>query len=309
MPFNRFLLFTVLLRAAIQPGAETGIIVSDNNEPVPFVSIVNERTGHWSISDSEGFFWIPEGSVNGDSLHFERIGLKDQFLIYKGDFLTIKLVKDPIHFPEITIQEKPANRFFTSGTGSTRNEFVNLLPGSVLRSYGGNAGIAQVAVDGGRTVDVKVVFNDIDLTSPQNGLTDLSQIPVQLLGLSSIQSNRELSLGSGTTDGVIHLNPWSHPTGIQIQSSDDESRSISLHYSKETPDHTMNMVAGINSDPGTHPVFYDDQMINRKNQYFGQKFTGIRHKFKFNPVWLSDFSYWHSAQDRGISGLIGRAHV
>jgi len=309
MPFNQFLLFTVLLRAAIQPGAETGIIVSDNNEPVPFVSIVNERTGHWSISDSEGFFWIPEGSVNGDSLHFERIGLKDKFLIYKGDFLTIKLVKDPIHFPEITIQEKPANRFFTSGTGSTRNEFVNLLPGSVLRRYGGSAGIAQVAVDGGRTVDVKVVFNDIDLTSPQNGLTDLSQIPVQLLGRSSIQSNRELSLGSGTTDGVIHLNPWSHPTGIQIQSSDDESRMISLHYSKETPDHTLNMVAGINSDPGTHPVFYDDQMINRKNQYFGQKFTGIRHKFKFNPVWLSDFSYWHSAQDRGISGLIWSPNI
>tara|TARA_B100000809_G_scaffold170145_1_gene167463 strand:+ start:454 stop:2460 length:2007 start_codon:yes stop_codon:yes gene_type:complete len=309
LAFNRILLFTVVLNAAIQPGTESGIIVSINNDPVPFVSIVNERTGHWSVSDSEGHFWIPMGSVDGDSLYFERIGMKDQYFVYNESFLSIKLAKDPIHFPKITVQNKSDQFVLPSETATTRNEFLNLLPGSVLRSYGGNAGIAQVSVDGGRTADVKIIFNNIDLTSPQNGLTDLSQIPIQLLGRSSIKANQDLSQGSGTTDGVIHLNPWSHPTGIGIQSSDDNSKMFSLHYSIGNHNHKLNMVGGINSDPGTHPVYYNGELIQRENQYFSQKFMGIRHKFKFKSVWFSDVSCWNSIQDRGISGLIWSPNI
>jgi hypothetical protein len=164
LAFNRILLFTVVLNAAIQPGGESGIIVSINNDPVPYVSIVNERTGHWSISDSEGHFWIPMGSIDGDSLHFERIGMKDQYFVYNGRFLSIKLSKDPIYFPKITVRNNTDQFVIPSEIASTRNEFLNLLPGSVLRSYGGNAGIALVSVDGGRTEDVKVFL--IILISP-----------------------------------------------------------------------------------------------------------------------------------------------
>ena len=38
---------------------------------------------------------------------------------------------------------------------------MNSLSGSILRSYGGSAGIAQAAADGGRTMDVKVLFGGI----------------------------------------------------------------------------------------------------------------------------------------------------
>ena len=304
MPFNRFILIIALVKAATSSVGESGVILSGNHEPVPFASIQNHRTGAWSISNENGVFWIPNGTVNGDSLHIERIGMKNKIFVFSEEFLAVHLEKDPIHFPEITIQNNYIHHLKKPLTGSTRNELVNSLSGSILRSYGGSAGIAQAAVDGGRTVDVKVIFNNIDLTSPQLGMTDLSQIPSQLLGNSTLFPNEHLKYGSGTTDGVIQLNPWSHPTGIQFQTSNDKSLSLSLHFSKETHNNILNVVAGENSDPGTHPVFYDGEFISRDNQYFGQQFGGIRHQYKFNSIWHSDLSFWHSIQDRGINGLI-----
>jgi len=233
VPFNRFIWIIALVKAANSSVGESGVILSGNHEPVPFASIQNRRTGAWSISNENGVFWIPNGTVNGDSLYIERIGMKNKIFVFSEEFLAVHLEKDPIHFPEITIQNNYIHHLKKPLTGSTRNELVNSLSGSILRSYGGSAGIAQAAVDGGRTVDVKVIFSNIDLTSPQLGMTDLSQIPSQLLGNSTLFPNEHLKYGSGTTDGVIQLNPWSHPTGIQFQTSNDKSLSLSLHFSKE----------------------------------------------------------------------------
>jgi len=291
------------VKAGNPPVGESGVILSPNHDPVPFASIQNHRTGAWTISNENGVFWIPNGTVNGDSLHIGRIGMKNKILVFSGKFLSVLLMNDPIHFPEITIHNNSIVHLKKPLSGSTRNELVNSLPGSILRSYGGSAGIAQAAVDGGRTMDVKVLFGGIDLTNPQNGLTDLSQLPSQYLGFSKLYENKYLTNGSGSTDGVIHFNPWSHPTGIQIQSGTGGTRSASVHFSREWSDFSFNMTTGKNTDPGTHPVLSKSESVERLNQDFDQFFSGFRFEMKKNQ-WIGHLSSWYSVQDRGISGLI-----
>lgn len=292
-----------MAKAGSPSASESGIILSETNEPIQYVSVINNRTETWSISDDNGYFSIPQKTKNGDSLHFERIGIQNKIFIYTGKMLTIILNKDPILFPEITIHNPTVQSHHLSKKGFGRNELVNSIPGTLLRSYGGSAGIALTSIDGGQTKDVKVVFNQIDLTSPQLGMTDLSQIPFQLLGYLNTQSNSNLTYGSGTTDGVIQIHPWATPTGIQLQRGNDKSHSLSLHYNLNSKDQSINFLAGQNIDLGTHPVIYNEEEISRENQYFKQTFFGANYKKKYEN-WISHFSGWHSIQDRGISGLI-----
>lgn len=303
MPLKRFLFFCTLLYAADSPFGETGIIVSQNQEPVPFAAIVNLRSGTWSISNERGIFWIPNGTTKGDSLQINRIGLQAISLVYSCGWLSVIMENDPIHFPEISVRNNAPKHFEIPVTGTTRTELMSGLPGAILRSYGGSAGIAQAAMEGGRTADVKAIFNGIDLTSPQNGLTDLSQIPKQFLGFGMLAQNNHLEFGSGSTDGVLQINPWSHPTGIELQRGQDGSMSYSANLNVDSERSVARITLGKNTDPGTHPVFYKSESIERTNQGFNQIFSGIQGELR-NRKWITKGSFWHSTQDRGISGLI-----
>ena len=72
-----------------------------------------------------------------------------------------------------------------------------------MRTYGSDAGIAQISIDGGRTTDVKIIFDGIDLTSPQNGLTDLSQLPRHFFGFISTPEQEERMKSAGVISEPI----------------------------------------------------------------------------------------------------------
>lgn len=303
MFFKRFILLITLTYSGKAHQLDTGIIFNNHQEPVQFAIIVNERANTWSTSDGSGIFWIPEETIIGDTLSVERIGFQRKTVDYIGRFQEVFLIQDPIHFPEITVQKKSIFENRNLNKGMTRSEFLNGLPGSVLRSYGGSAGIAQAAIDGGRAADLKVLFNGIDLTSPQNAVTDLSQIPFQYLGYGTLIQNNQLQFGSGSGDGAIQLNPWSLPTGAQTHIGLDGSSSIFAHYGLENRTSTVKVTAGRNNDPGTYPVQYKSNYYERDNQVFEQQFSGIQIESRTGN-WLVDASAWYSLNERGINGLI-----
>tara|TARA_S200000501_G_scaffold363266_1_gene393921 strand:- start:48487 stop:50472 length:1986 start_codon:yes stop_codon:yes gene_type:complete len=283
--------------------AGSGIVLLSKQTPVEFSTIINKRTKTWSTSDEAGFFLIPDETIIGDSLYIERIGCNPATVLYDGKLLKVKLTPDPILFPQITIHNN--SDFITKilPMGSSRNEILNRIPGSALRNYGGSAGIAQATVDGGRTVDIKVLFNNIDLTNSQNGLTDLSQLPMQYLGFGNLDQNNHLQFGSGSTDGAIKLTPSYFPTGFQIYQGSDGYSNIFAHIGFGRDNKNFKIAAGRNTDPGTHPVIYGKKNISRQNQRFNQKFSGIDLKFK-SDKWLSNLSACISLNERGINGLI-----
>ena len=283
--------------------AESGIVLLSKQTPVEFSTIINKRTRTWSTSDEAGIFLIPDQTIIGDSLHIERIGCKPATVLYDGKLLKIKLTPDPILFPQITIQNDIDFITKILPMGSSRNEILSQIPGSALRNYGGSAGIAQATIDGGRTVDIKVLFNNIDLTNSQNGVTDLSQLPMQYLGFGNLDPNEYLQFGSGSTDGAIKLTTSSFPTGFQIQQGSDGYSNLFAHIGIGKDNKNFKITAGKNTDPGTHPVIYGKKNISRQNQGFYQEFSGINLEFK-SDKWLSNASACISLNQRGINGLI-----
>ncbi|MBT4752506.1 MAG: hypothetical protein HOM27_02095 [Candidatus Marinimicrobia bacterium] len=307
MQFNRILLLSAIIMAEEIPISTTGIIVCQN-ESVAFATILNNRTKLWEISNENGIFLIPQNTQNGDTLWISRIGFETLSIESSQTPSIIELNRSPIHFPEIQVQSKTSNQHILPNSGSSRQEVISGLSGTILRTYGGNSGIALAAMDGGRTVDLKVLFDEIDLTNPQNGMSDLSQLPNLFLGFAEINENLFLNNGTGSTDGVMHLNPWSHPPGVQLQTGLDGTQYFSGQISNSWEDYSLSATIGKNTDPGTHPVLYNSELIERKNQQFDQYFSGFHIEIKKNQ-WLSKLSLWNSIQERGISGLIWSPNI
>ena len=299
---RRILLFYSILFALDSSKGSKGIILTKNNQPVTFATVFNTRLSTWSSTNEAGLFWLPIGTIKGDSLTIKRIGMVDKSLVYSGGFQLVQMDNNPIHLSEILVKNNTGYYQMLS-SGITRNQLVNSLPGAIVRSYGGSSGIAQVSIDGGRTTDAKVVFNNIDVTSPQNGVSDISQIPEQFLGYGMLKQNNNLKYGSGSSDGIIQINPWSRSSGFEIQSGQDASKALSAHINMKMGNSNIELTTGKNSNPGIYPVLYNSESISLKNQHFFQMFIGLQLHSQ-NGNWHKRVSFWNSIQDRGISGLI-----
>ena len=77
--------------------------------------------------------------------------------------------------------EKLSKEEFTAIDKYSNHTSLQRIPGSFIKSYGGMAGIVNLSMDGGQPVHTKIILDGIDLTNPQNGQTDLSNIPVEIM--------------------------------------------------------------------------------------------------------------------------------
>ena len=57
----------------------SGYVFSNYGEPIPFASVVNNRTKSWSITDESGFYQLPLGTLPTDSLKISKIGFSPSF--------------------------------------------------------------------------------------------------------------------------------------------------------------------------------------------------------------------------------------
>ena len=160
MAVKQLLFFIFLLSLGFSEEIGSGYVYSYDQGPVPFASVVNLRTETWSITDESGFFQLPMGTLSGDSLKIYRIGFSTSHQLITGKSPhVITLSNEVITFdPVNTVGEKPiANRGLNKVTlleidGFSRNNALDRLPGTMIRSYGGLAGITTVSMDGGQAV-------------------------------------------------------------------------------------------------------------------------------------------------------------
>ena len=87
----------------------------------------------------------------------------------------------------------------------SRKNSLNRIPGTMIRSYGGLSGITTASMDGGQAVHTKITLDGIDLTNVQNGLTDISDIPISMMQNMYSGRSPNILFGSGSFDGVIHI--------------------------------------------------------------------------------------------------------
>ena len=288
----------------------SGYVFSNYGEPVPFASVVNIRTKSWSITDESGFYQLPLGTLPTDSLKISKIGFSSSFhLPQEQKHRKIVLSQEVIVLDPITIVgEKPiTNRNLDKVTllemdGFSRANALDRIPGTLVRSAGGLPGITTVSMDGGQAVHTKITLDGIDLTNVQNGLTDLSDLPLALMQNLYLSRSPNISYGSGSFDGVIHIRSLLKKSYIHLSGGSFGYQNGSGGYSLATSNTNFQIQNGYTSSKGNYPFSLADKTQTRSNNDYEQRFmSGLyqRHNHK-NRIYKANVLFVD--HDRGVAG-------
>ena len=157
-------------------------------------------------------------------MEISRIGFNKTHCIIKNSAsIQVSLSKNVIGMAPVSVEgkshqfhEKLSKEEFAAIDKYSNHTSLQRIPGSFIKSYGGMAGIVNLSMDGGQPVHTKIVLDGIDLTNPQNGQTDLSNIPVEIMQQLYLGRSPNLYYGSGSFDGVVHIQPIINRSSIKL---------------------------------------------------------------------------------------------
>ena len=312
MYLNRIQFYLAILSMPLVFSKEisSGYIFSTYGEPIPFASVVNIRTKSWSITDESGFYQLPIGTLPTDSLKISKIGFSSSFhLPQEQKYRKIVLSQEVIVLdPVFIVGEKPITTqnldkvTLLEMDGFSRNNALDRLPGTMIRSYGSLAGITTVSMDGGQAVHTKIMLDGIDLTNAQNGLTDLSDLPLALMQNLYLSRSPNISYGSGSFDGVIHIRSLLKRSYIHLSGGSFGYQNGSGGYSVATSNTNFQFQIGKTSSKGNYPFSLDDKTQIRSNNDYEQRFmSGLyqRHNHD-NRIYKANVLFVD--HDRGVAG-------
>ena len=290
----------------------SGFVLNDNFEPLPYATITHPKTGSWVIADEEGRFLLQTHVIAGDSLIFSRYGYRNQFLVLTGAaqvHITLQREVIPMDGVEVQGQTLPNTTSWETVIVTETDRISTMgvyqrIPGALLKTYGGRGGISNVSLDGGQAEHTKIVLDGIDLTSPQNGQTDLSEIP-QVFFQQMYQSRYVgTAFGSGAMDGVIQLRPWFNQSFLNAATGSFDFKSVATGYNLAYNKTSLQFIGGGYSSAEDYQFIYDDTTYNRDNNNMDQMFFGGRMQYQPSLKTIVKSSVFLSKSDRGVSGSI-----
>ena len=188
--------------------------------------------------------------------------------------------------------------------GFSRANALDRIPGTLVRSAGGLPGITTVSMDGGQAVHTKIMLDGIDLTNAQNGLTDLSDLPLALMQNLYLSRSPNISYGSGSFDGVIHIRSLLKKSYIHLSSGSFGYQNGSGGYSLATSNTNFQFQIGKTSSKGNYPFSLTDKTQIRSNNDYEQRFmSGLyqRHNHD-NRIYKANVLVVD--HDRGVAGSL-----
>jgi|GEM_PF-276739 len=304
-------LLCILLQYSLLTGnVITGIVTSSDNNPIPYSIVFHKSSGDWDLSDENGFFHLSGNLSPGDTLTISRFGYETreaiitrdsryQFLL-NSEPITIEPIiimgqKSKFNFNEKTIINKPID-------SHSRTSIFQRIPGLTFNSSGGLAGNTSFSLDGGNSSHTKLTLKGVDLTSSQNGGTDVSQLPIQVLDQVTIAKSPGVFWGSGAMDGVLNINPWIDQTFIEITSGSYGYSSATANFHGKIKNWTYTFQTGGTVDEGNYPYSWEDISAIRENNRFQQLFSSIFLKGMLSKRSFISAYQMNSWNDRGVAG-------
>ena len=288
----------------------SGVILDHNSSPIKYTTILHVANGSWTTADENGFFLLQSKFSEGDTLEISRIGYyKGHYIVNKSANVQIILTKKIIGITPVSVvgklsqfDGKLAKGKFTAMDSYSKYSSLQRIPGALIKSYGGMAGITNVSMDGGQPIHTKIVLNGIDLTNPQNGQTDLSDIPNELMQQLYLGRSPNLYFGSGSFDGVVHIRPMINRSFLKLGAGSFGYQSGSAGYNWTLPRTKVHVQYGKNMSTGDYPITQGDSTITRRNNNFSQNFFLGQLHFQTNHQQLLKGLVFSSNQDRGVAG-------
>ncbi len=310
--FKKGIIVLLFSAIAMADAPITGQVFSANGNPLAYVVIVDNTGQNWVIADENGQFTYHFSASIGETLNVSRYGYNsEEIVIYDRSFYTVTLQPKPIQQEEVTVSGE--NNSFKGqiintyreniGNDNPQNVFQQ-IPGITIRSYGGKAGIMTLSTNGSPAVNTKILLNDVDLTSVQNGETDLSQIPETLVGQITVANSPGIFYGSGAVDGVLRISLQNQQTYFSVSSGSFGFDSFSGNISKNWTKWSANLSAGYLKDDGDFKYTIEDSSIAKSNNDFEKKFISLRTTGRLSDKSNLSAMLLESQQKRGVSGSV-----
>ena len=279
--------------------------VRNGNTPLPNAIIVHQPTGAWTVTDEYGYF-SSIGSV-GDSITIFHYGYKQyQAEIPFESPIIVQLDLNPLEMKTIHVigkNNKMQVSHFQVKSGRNLSTTLGSIPSIMLRTYGGSGGLSTVSIDGGLSSHTKIVWNGIDLTSPQNGLTDLSQIPNFFINQISMGSTSALSYGSGSIDGSLEIQSSKSPQ-IDFSTGSFGTQSLAVRTNFANKKGSVSLGIGQYKSVGDFAYSNNGSSGRRRNNQFDQSFYSFESSHTINEQWFVLLQSLGTNQNRGIPGLV-----
>jgi len=304
------LLIIVLLSISIAQDIITGQAIDENSNPLPYVTVADADNQRWVTSDEFGYFSKYGAHEFGDTLIVSRYGYEDShFVIDKQNHYTIMMNSKVLEGKPITVLgdsqafPKQIIQTYTNTTNnSTPSTLINQIPGISLRSYGGRAGNAAISTNGSKVENTKIIFGNIDLTSVQNGQTDISQIPVAMMQKVTVSNSPSILFGSGAVDAAFRIDPVQKRSSLGIKYGSYNFKSVNANITKTFNDISLFAAVGYLTDDGNYLYNIGDTEYERENNDFQQTYYSIKSKYNINQKSNIDLFILKTIQKRGSAG-------
>lgn len=289
-----------------------------DNQEVPYTSITFQNSEVVILSDEYGYFSCMTPVESTDTLIIRRIGYKEQRLplskfsstqaiILETSAISLSEVKVEADASSIRSLVLPLTGKYTKTAGSgvsSHAQLMSRIPGLTMKTYGGPAGIATLGMDGGPSSQTLVYMNGINLASPQNGETDLSQLPEAYIQ-SMLYIPSDISQNTtGSSDGIIRLESDLAGNQVSISTGSYGHTSVDLNLSQQLFGALTSIQVGKRTDDGDYPVLWQNEERPRENNGFEQEYAALSILHLINPKIFWKLSALESHQSRGVAGLI-----
>lgn len=272
-----------------------GLIISDEGESVKIavVELTQNGVSQIKISDSLGYFnfKIKPGRTRLKIKHLSFNEFVGDFYVYSDTFIVIYLFPKPVNFDEVvvTATRYEANAVEISNFVEIINSktidrthpisFSDVLKSATsiyARDYSGTlGGLKTISLRGTGSEQTVFLINGIRFSSYQNGVVDVSLIPVDVIDkVEIIHSNLSSLYGADAIGGVVNI--ITKRTGnlawFDLSSGSFGFRKFKVGFSNQLKNFSYFSVFSRTYGPGSFDYYYKlgDRHIKmkRKNAHF-----------------------------------------
>jgi len=291
-----------------------GLTLDINGDIVPYVSIIFTTSKTFILSDENGQFSIFPPAQLQDSVLIQRIGYQqtkigaDELIRFpKINLVPVTLAMQAVEVnAKVSLSQATLTQYTkTSGSGiQDHSKILSHIPGLHIKSCGGPAGISTLSLDGGPSSHTRVLVNGIDITSAQNGETDISQLPLPFIESMQYIPYDIASSGNGGIDGTIKLESGDQLNHVNRSAGSFGHSAFDVYLKQRVSGFWTSFQFGQRSEAGNYPVVWEGEKTLRRNNDFDQEFGALTIRKLIRPdlYWL--FSTMTSRQSRGVSGLL-----
>ena len=204
-----------------------------------------------------------------------------------------------------------------SRTGNLQiSEALIYQPGLFIKDYGGMGGMKTVSVRGSAANQTLIMLNGIRLNSNQNGMIDLSNLPLSMIGsLEIIRSGFSAAYGGNAIGGCINIIPEQFANDkldFQIGYGSFNENYASVSAGKNFNGLQINSTFEYKHSDGNYPIsinhFGKESTVSRVNSDFTNYSAVVSGNYKINKVGINSMLLFFNT-DRGVPGAVLQGHI